>query len=348
MTALPFTAVSGNIYKISVGNKDGFELPDPLSSGRPVFLLTDRHIAAHYPFVCQGYPVIVLEPGEEAKTPETVVQVCSRLLELGADRNSLLVGIGGGVVTDIAGFVGAVFMRGIRFGFIPTSLLGMVDAAIGGKNGVNIGLYKNMMGTVHQPEFILQDIAFLNTLPLAEWKNGFAEIIKYGCIFDKDLLSALQQKDIHYYRQHVAELVRLIDRCAAWKCQTVEIDERETGKRKLLNFGHTAGHALETLYHLPHGAAVAVGMILACRLSEQLCGLPAHDTLQIKEIISRYDLPVSYDFHAEELFQVIKGDKKRTGEGIDYILLNKAGEGTVRFVKEKLLEGFFLEYARSK
>ena len=168
----------------------------------------------------------------------------------------------------------------------------MTHAAIGGKNGVNMEFHKNILGTIQQPKFILYDGAFLKTLPDEEWSNGFAEIIKYACLFDDDLYRELHQHTIDFYKQNDQALEQLIAKCADWKNKTVLADEKEQNSRKLLNFGHTAGHAIETLYNLPHGHAVALGMIVACIVSEKVCGLDKKAKESLIELLLQYNLPI--------------------------------------------------------
>ncbi len=300
-----------------------------LYDGKDIVLITDTNLFALYPGLFANRRHVVLPAGENSKSLETINWVVESLIQLEATRSTTLIGIGGGVVTDITGFAASVYMRGIPFGFVPTTLLGMVDAAIGGKNGVNVGLHKNMAGTFNQPAFILYDTGFLGTLPKQEWANGFAETIKYACIFDAALFSELQQHDIAYYRQNAPALNAIIEKCATWKNITVINDEHEKGLRKLLNFGHTAGHAIETLYAIPHGEAVAIGMAIAARLSEDVTSLSPSATLQITKLLEQYNLPTTYPIETTKAMELMKMDKKRTNSSIGYILLDAIGKASV-------------------
>lgn len=301
-------------------------------------MLTDAHVAMAYPDVFAGRKTIVLPAGEELKSLATIEHIFTELISLEATRSTTLVGVGGGVITDIAGFAAATYMRGIASGFVPTTVLAMVDAALGGKNGVNTGLHKNIAGTIKQPGFILFDTTLLATLPQDEWSNGFAEVIKYGCIFDEALFSELERHDLAYYRNNAPAMDALMLRCADWKNKVVIADEHEKGERKLLNFGHTAAHAIENLYHLPHGQAVAIGMVIACRLSEQITGLPARFTEQLEQTLIRYGLPTHYAYDTKEVMQVLAMDKKRVADKIDYILLEQAGRGMIRPLNLDIIE----------
>ena len=219
-------------------------------------------------------------------------------------------------------------MRGIKFGFIPTTILAMVDASIGGKNGIDVGVYKNMVGTISQPAFILHDLIFLNTLPQTEWQNGFAEIIKHACIKDAAMFKELEANSLKKYQQKKILLCDLIQRNALIKTKVVIKDEFETGDRKLLNFGHTFGHAIENTYKLPHGYAVSIGMVVACMISESYKNFK--DTNRVVELIKKYELPVHQSFDAEKVLQVMQSDKKKVKDTISYVLLKKIGNAVCR------------------
>ena len=310
-------------------------------------LITDANLAALYSSFFKEYKTIVLPAGETNKTLETVKIVAEQLLEYEAHRNTLLVGIGGGVVTDITGFIASIYMRGISFGYVPTSLLGMADAAIGGKNGVNLGLHKNILGTIQQPKFILYDVAFLETLPHEEWSNGFAEIIKYACLFDEDLYRKLHQHTIDFYKQNGQALEQLIAKCADWKNKTVLADEKEQSSRKLLNFGHTAGHAIETLHNLPHGHAVALGMIVACIVSEKVCGLNKEVKEDLIELLEQYDLPTQFSINPERIMEILVMDKKRNRDNIDFIVLTKIGEAAIKTLSFDIIQQALVSFAHA-
>ena len=299
-------------------------------SGRDVILLSDEHVAAALPHLFEGRKTIIIPAGEQHKHLQTIEYICKQLLELEATRASVLIGVGGGVVTDIAGFVAATYMRGITFGFAPTSVLAMVDAAIGGKNGVNIGLHKNITGTIVQPDSISVDVSLLSTLPATEWSNGFAEVIKYACLFDKPLFDELGRHDIAYYRNNTAAMQQIVDTCVGWKNKIVIADEHEKAERKLLNFGHTAAHAIENLYDLPHGQAVAIGMMVAMQLSEEVLGMDHSHTEALRSILQQYELPVAYDIDVPRAMEILKMDKKRASGNIDYILLHDIGHAVIQ------------------
>jgi shikimate kinase / 3-dehydroquinate synthase len=309
-------------------------------------IITDDHIAKHHARKLSGWRTIVVKAGEGFKVQSTVDSIIDQLIGLEADRKTILVGVGGGVITDITGYVAAVYMRGLKFGFVPTSVLGMVDASIGGKNGIDVGVFKNMVGTIRQPEFLLYDISLLKTLPQEEWVNGFAEIIKHACIKSQNLFKELEQHKIEYYQKNKAALSKLIRINAVIKSEVVKKDEFENGERKLLNFGHTIGHAIENVYDLPHGQAISIGMVAAGILSEQFTNFK--DTARIISLLTKYGLPTLAEFNAKKAFEVLKMDKKKVQQNLNYILLNKIGEGVVKAIPIDQLEKLIHSIVRAR
>lgn len=290
-------------------------------------IITDENIFKANEKKFKGWNTIVLNAGEQFKVQQTVNEVIEQLIHFGADRQTWLVGVGGGVVTDITGYVAATYMRGIRFGFVPTSILAMVDASIGGKNGIDVGVYKNIVGTIRQPSFLLYDYQFLKTLPETEWINGFAEIIKHACIKDVRMFNELAGRSITYFQKNKKALSNLIQRNASIKIKVVKNDEFETGERRLLNYGHTLGHAIENLYELSHGQAIAVGMVEAAKLSQLLRKFK--DTAKVIEVLELYGLPTSIPYDKTKALEVLQMDKKRVKTSMNYILLHKIGKGVV-------------------
>ena len=269
----------------------------------------------------------MVKPGEEYKVQQTADTIIDTLIEMEADSKTTLIGFGGGVITDITVMCGATYMRGIRFGFIPTSLFAMVDASIGGKNGIDVGVYKNLVGTIRQPSFLFFDVSLLQSLPEGEWQNGFAEIIKHGCIKDATMFRDLAAHDLDYYRSRKNAIATLVRRNALLKTKVVQNDETEQGERKLLNFGHTLGHALENQFELSHGQAVSIGMTYAAHLSASLLGFRQAE--KVVSLIANYGLPTYASFDRSKVFDVLKHDKKRERDTIHYILLNRIGKGVV-------------------
>ncbi|MDF2190048.1 3-dehydroquinate synthase [Paraflavitalea sp. CAU 1676] len=304
-------------------------------------LVTDENIFRAQPKKFKGWKTIVLKAGEEHKVQATANSVIEQLIGMGADRKTVLVGVGGGVITDLTGYVAAVYMRGLKVGFVPTTVLAMVDASIGGKNGVDVGIYKNLVGTIRQPDFLLYDYSFLKSLPESEWINGFAEIIKHSCIKDAALFRELEANKLKKYQKDKAALGKLIRRNAVIKSTVVEKDEFETGERRLLNFGHTLGHAIENMYALSHGQAISIGMVVACSISAQLAKFK--DSERVIKVLAQYGLPVHTDYDRKKAFDILKMDKKRERKDMNYVLLDKIGKGIVKSIPMVQLEQIILQ-----
>ncbi len=318
-----FSTSSTELY-LAYGISHLKKITDP----RATIIITDSNVYKAHTKRFKGWNTIVLKPGEAFKVQATVDAVIEQLIEMEADRTTTLVGVGGGVISDITGYVAAVYMRGIQFGFIPTSVLGLADASIGGKNGIDVGPYKNMLGTIRQPSFILHDMVFLNSLPQQEWENGFAEIIKHACIKDAAMFAELEKNSVKIYRGRQKSICELIQRNALIKIKVVQKDEFEKGERRLLNFGHTLGHALETQYELLHGQAISIGMTYACHISEQLAGFK--QTERVVKLLEKYNLPAYASFDNQKVFNVLKMDKKRERKEMNYVLLERIGKGVVK------------------
>lgn len=291
-------------------------------------IITDENVFAHYSKKFKNYSTIVLKAGEEFKVQATVDSIVEQLLHYGANRATTLIGVGGGVVTDVTGYVASIYMRGIDFGFVPTTLLALVDASIGGKNGIDVGVYKNIVGTINQPQFILHDYSFLNTLPEVEWQNGFAEIIKHACIKDATIFRELQLHSVKYYQSKKQILSLLIEKNTMLKTKIVAKDVNEKGDRKLLNFGHTLGHSLENQYELSHGQAISIGMVFASRISQQLLGFKQTD--ELINLLEQYGLPTNVLFNKKKVFEVLTMDKKREKDFVKFILLEKIGKAVIK------------------
>ena len=303
------------------------EIKGIVGAVKTVFI-TDENVFAAHEKQFKNRDTIVLKAGEEFKTQATVDSIIEQLIDMETDRKTILVGVGGGVVTDITGYAASVYMRGIDFGFVPTSLLAMVDASIGGKNGIDVGVYKNMVGVIRQPSFLLFDSSLLQTLPEAEWKNGFAEIIKHAAIKDVTMFKQLEQNDFTSYQRKQKELGALIQRNALLKTKVVQQDEFEKGDRKLLNFGHTLGHALENQYQFSHGQAISIGMAYASSLSQKMNGFK--DANRVVSLLEKYGLPTFTQFDKDKVINVLKMDKKKTKDSINFILLEKIGKAVIK------------------
>jgi 3-dehydroquinate synthase len=305
-------------------------------------IITDEHVFAAYKKKLNGWNTIVLKPGEEYKVQHTVDVVIDQLLTFNADRKTVLIGVGGGVVTDITGYIAGIYMRGIRFGFVPTTVLAMVDASIGGKNGIDVGVYKNMVGLIRQPSFLLFDYTLLKSLPKPEWQNGFAEIIKHACIKDASMFKLLQQHKLSDFQKTPLLMLELIRRNVLIKSKVVVNDEFEQGERKLLNFGHSLGHAIENMYELSHGQAVSIGITYACIISQQLKGFKQAE--EVIALLDKYGLPTFADFDKKKAFRVMLKDKKKDKVSINYILLERVGKGVVQPLLFVQLQEIFKQF----
>lgn len=303
-------------------------LPD-----KKTVIITDSNIKQLYQNqLPPGISVIEIGLGEKHKTIQTLELIFEKLIDFEADRSTYIVGIGGGIVCDVTGFAASTFMRGLRFGFVSTTLLSQVDASVGGKNGVNFHGYKNMVGVFNQPEFVICDTEMLKTLEENEFRSGFAEIIKAGAIKSANLFNYCKEKVKPALDQDYDVLVKMVYDSVDIKAKVVEADEREKGERRLLNFGHTFAHAIEKLTGILHGQAVSIGMVLAAKVSAKLGMISNADSNQIKDVLADYQLPVTPNTDVADLFNAMKQDKKREGENIHLILLDSIGKGVTRSV----------------
>ena len=297
--------------------------------GRKQVIITDTNIARLYQKDFPSANIITLGAGEEKKNLDTVKYIYQQLLNSDTDRSTFIVGIGGGVVCDIAGFAASTFMRGLRFGFVATSLLSQVDASVGGKNGVNFAGYKNMIGVFNQPEFVICDPNLLKTLPPKEILSGLAEVIKHAAIADARLFEFLEQNFEKVLQLDTAAVERLVYDSVVIKSKIVNQDEREQGERKKLNFGHTFGHAIEKMTAVSHGEAISVGMAIAAELSVKCNLLSTADYKRIRNLLANFKLPIHLKLDRKMLVSNFKKDKKRAGEMIHFILLNGVGNAVV-------------------
>lgn len=299
---------------------------DSLVAGRRVIVITDPNIDRLYPSLVHRYEHIIVGYGETSKTLITVQNIYTQLMELGADRTTLLLGIGGGIVTDITGYVAATYMRGVEFGFISTTLLGQVDASVGGKNGVNVKDYKNMVGTFAQPRFVISDVEMLRTLPLRELRAGIAEVIKVGILGDSELFGYLEQhandtifNNTDIMQQVVLSAIRL-------KVDIVERDERESGIRRLLNLGHTIAHAIEKCTRaVNHGEAVAMGLSAIAHASVRRGLLATSDCERIDSLLAAFGFEITPPVSMADILREVRLDKKKSGDNIRVVMPESIG-----------------------
>jgi len=323
----PTTSIRFSGRKVDYHFDTTFSKLGSVADRKNAVIITDEHVFDAHGKKFRGWNVICLKPGETYKVQQTVDAVIDTLIGMEADRRTTLIGVGGGVITDLTGYIASVYMRGIGLGFVPTTVLAMADAAIGGKNGIDVGEYKNMVGLIRQPDFLLYDSSLLSSLPASHWSDGFAEIIKHACIRDARMFRLLGEHDIPSLRKNRKLLSGIIRQNALLKSAVVKKDEFETGDRKLLNFGHTLGHAIETQYEITHGQAVSIGMHYACKLSASLTGF--RETDKVTGLLTQYGLPVEANFRMDKVLRIMKMDKKRVRKDIDYVLLSRIGKGVI-------------------
>ncbi|WP_170227117.1 3-dehydroquinate synthase [Luteibaculum oceani] len=310
------------------------ELNDLLKDKNTVALV-DENVAKIYAGLFKDVwnKIILIRAGEGAKSLVYTEIVIQQLLELNIDRSSNLIAVGGGVTCDLTGFIASTIFRGINFSFIPTTLLAQVDAAIGGKNGVNFNGYKNVIGTLQHPDLIHININFLNTLSDIEFTSGMAEVIKHACIHSFGYFEFLKRNAAEIKEKNPEILLEMVRQSVEIKAQIVAKDPKEIGGRKILNYGHTYGHAIETHLNIPHGFAVSMGIIVANELAEKQTALSEKEQLEIKNLLRQFGLPTdlsSLEFNA--LKNKISKDKKRIQSKIDFILLEEIGSPKIKAI----------------
>lgn len=313
---------------------------EQLLPSKPIVVISDTNVDRYYHSLIERYPTVMLPIGESGKTLQTVEQIYHRFVELGVDRSWFVLGVGGGVVTDMAGFAASTYMRGLPFGFISTTLLGQVDASVGGKNGVNFEGYKNMIGCFSQPEFVFCDVSLLKTLPDREFRTGLAEIIKAAIISDEELFGMLESCDFSRLKDEQKLLCQIVFRAIKIKAAIVERDEREAGERRKLNLGHTLAHAIEKCSSkLNHGEAVAVGLHLMTQLAVERDLLAWEDARRIDTLLQRAGFVLESPVDMKDMLAVIGKDKKSEGEYIHIVLPERVGSCRV----EKVLQSEFVK-----
>jgi 3-dehydroquinate synthase len=339
MAEMVTVALGARSYGVKVGtgllDRLGAEAKE-LALGKGCAVISDSNVSPLYgkrameSLTAAGFrPVEVTVPaGEKSKSLEQVEWICERMIEARLDRKGWVVALGGGVVGDLAGFVAAIYYRGVPFVQVPTTIVAQVDSAVGGKTGVNGRTGKNLIGAFHQPRLVLADVDTLGTLPEREFNEGFGEVIKHGAIRDRGLLDAVAALD----RTRMAEMIR---RNVEIKARIVEADEHETtGERALLNFGHTIGHGIEAAAgygRLLHGEAISLGLVAACRLSVEKAGLDPKEAGWVVELLEQYQLPVRLPegIATEAIMEALMADKKFEEGKIRFVLCPRLGKAFV-------------------
>lgn len=317
-----------------------------ISKAKKAVVITDSNVAPLYldtveksisgsGFITYTY---IFEAGESSKTTKTVVDIVEFLAEKELTRNDLVVALGGGVCGDMAGFAAAIYLRGIDFVQIPTTLLAQVDSSVGGKTAVDLPQGKNLCGSFHQPSLVLIDPNALETLPSHFFSDGMGEVIKYGCIKSASLFERLERENAKDFIED------LIFECVDIKRQVVENDEKERGERALLNFGHTCGHAIEKLWNfetVSHGEAVGIGMVMITRAGENAGFTEKGSSARISALLEKYNLKTADTHTTEEIISAMNADKKRTGSGIKFAVIKKIGESFIKPVETENIAKLF-------
>lgn len=320
-------------YEVTIANLSLSRIGKQAKSlvrGTRAFIVTDRNVAKIYLSKVQqslesaGFSVesYSIEPGEESKNASSLFILYDKFHDFQITRTDLIVALGGGVVGDLAGFAAATYMRGIPLIQVPTTLLAQVDSSVGGKTAIDLPYGKNLVGSFYHPLAVIMDPSVLATLPRSIMNEGMAEVIKYGCIRDVQLFEQIESNRM--------DLEWVLERCIHIKTAVVAKDERDTGERMLLNFGHTVGHAIEkvTGYSVySHGQAVAIGMIAACKMGERLGVTKEGTSLKVKACLAKFGLPTHCDLPVEDILLAIRSDKKTMSDTVYFVLLKELGEG---------------------
>lgn len=330
--------IPGSPYDIVIGRgivQDLDQLIPALGAAENVFVLTQARLSDLAARVSPGeganVHILLLDEGESAKSLESVGRIYDALAARGAHRHDAIVAVGGGVVTDVGGFAASTFNRGMTLVNVPTTLLGQVDAAIGGKTGINLSYGKNLVGTIYQPSAVVCDIELLGTLPESEFISGLAEVAKYGFIADPSLLDLLLEKGAELRAGDPDLLAEVVARSARIKADIVAEDEKESGVRAHLNYGHTWAHAIERAAgygHVRHGEAVSVGMMAAAYLAAEMELIDEPMVLQHRQVLEAVGLPVTAALSLEQLSEAWLRDKK-FNRGVRFVLLEKVQDGSI-------------------
>lgn len=305
--------------EIYIGATDDI-LSGVLPGGR-VVVVSDATIDRLYHPLLAPYDTVLIGTGESMKTFQTVETIWRRFIELGVDRSTFVLAVGGGIVTDVAGFAAATYMRGLSFGFVSTTLLGQVDASVGGKNGVNVDGYKNMAGTFTQPRFVICDPGMLRTLSDREFRAGLAEVVKAAIIADAGLFGRLEEATFQQLRTDTDLLTDVVSAAIRVKADIVERDERESGERRKLNLGHTLAHAIEKCSNrMNHGEAVAAGTALVADAAVKMGALQAADRDRIADVLRRLGFDLTPPVDVKRLLKEVGKDKKNE-QGVLRIVL---------------------------
>ena len=339
----------GDTYEIFIEKgllKDCGKYVRVVSKAKKIAIITETNVAPLYLDTVkncienEGFEVVnyIFPAGESSKTTETIVNIVEFLAENGLTREDMVVALGGGVCGDMAGFAAAIYLRGIKFVQIPTTLLSQVDSSVGGKTGVDLPQGKNLCGAFHQPALVLIDPDVLETLSPHFFSDGMGEVIKYGCIKSNVLFERIETENVKDFIED------LIYDCVNIKRGVVERDEKEAGERALLNFGHTAGHAIEKLHNftdISHGEAIGVGMVMISEAGERIGLTERGTTDRIRKVLEKYNMKTEVENSVTDIIGAMYHDKKRTGSGIKFIMLHSLGDSFINPVENDKVKELF-------
>jgi 3-dehydroquinate synthase len=338
--------IPGSRSEILVGEK--WETVSRMIPEKGFVIITDDNVKRLYGRNFPDAPVLSVTPGEGSKRLEVIGDLAKGLLNLGIDRSGFILAIGGGVVCDLAGFLASVYLRGIGCGYVSSSLLSQVDASTGGKNGVNLGGTKNILGVIRQPEFVICDTSMLLTLPDDEYLSGLSELIKTAIIGDRALFDMIDANYSEIMARDSDLLAMMVAKSVRFKAAVVSEDERETGLRRILNFGHTYGHAIEMHSSVKHGFAVASGMELATYFSFEKGLINSQEKDRIINMLMRFGLLVQNDISDDQISQLILHDKKKSGSNIHFVFTEGIGKAVVEKISVSEIVGFFKSFRDNK
>ncbi len=332
----------GSRSEILVGKK--WDSVSAMIPEKVTVIITDDNVKQLYGSKFPKVPVFSILPGESSKKLEVIEDMAGKLLDEGTDRAGFILAVGGGVVCDFAGFLASIYMRGIRCGYVSTTLLSQVDASTGGKNGVNLGKVKNMIGIIRQPEFVICDPAMLQTLPEEEYLSGLAEMIKTAVIGDMGLFELIESRPDDILSRNTDLLTMLVAKSVRFKASIVTEDEKETGIRRILNFGHTYGHAIELQKNVKHGFAVAAGMEIATEFSFQRGYISSEERERIINLLNRFKLIGKLELTDDQMQDLVFHDKKRSGSDIYFIFTHGIGKAKAEKVSVGDVLGFYKRF----
>jgi 3-dehydroquinate synthase len=337
---------SGIVSEILVG--ENWESVTSMLPKSGVVIITDDNVMHIYGDRFPNVPVFTVSQGEDSKRLSVIENLAEKLLESGVDRSGFILAIGGGVVCDLAGFLASIYMRGIRCAYISTTLLSQVDASTGGKNGVNLGGTKNMLGVIRQPEFVICDPSMLLTLSDQEYLSGLAELIKTAVIGDSELFDIIEQNYSGIMARDCNLLTDLVAKSVKFKAYVVTEDEKETGLRRILNFGHTYGHAIEMQMSFKHGFAVASGMEIATEFSFEKGFLSSFEKDKIIGILNKFNLLQFHSIPDDQIDKLVLHDKKKAGAGINFIFTEGIGKAKDKKVAVAEVADFYKRFRDNK